>query len=80
MSHQSTTYQSTNPAGAKALLDQGDHVLLDVRTVEEFDEGHVAGSYNVPFAFRSAHGMELNPAFASVIERLFPKDTKLVLV
>ncbi len=38
------------PEEAKALLDSGQgYTYLDVRTVEEFDEGHVQGAKNVPF-------------------------------
>ncbi len=71
------SYQTTNPAGARALLAQG-YVYVDVRTVEEFDQGHVPGAYNIPIAFRSPSGMQPNPDFAAAIARHFAKDAKIV--
>ena len=73
------TYQDKDPAGAKELLaGEEDYAFVDVRTVDEFQDGHVPGAYNVPIAFRSPLGMEPNPAFVEVIQRHFPKDAKLV--
>ena len=74
------SYRSTNPKGAKALLDDESHTLVDVRTVEEFDAGHVPGAYNIPFAFRSPLGMQPNPEFGPALERAFGKEAKLVLL
>ncbi len=71
------SYRSTNPAGAKAMIEDA-HVYVDVRTVEEFDAGHVPGAYNVPILFRSPMGMEPNPDFAATVTRHFPKDAKIV--
>ncbi len=73
-------YRTTNPAGAKQLFDAEDETcFIDVRTVEEFDSGHVPGAYNVPLMFRTPAGMEPNPEFAPAIERLFQQKAKLVL-
>ena len=33
---------------AKMMAERGDYVLLDVRTDEEYDEGHLPGAYIVP--------------------------------
>ena len=43
------TFETTDPEGAKERLD-GDQewTFLDVRTVQEFEAGHVPGAYNVP--------------------------------
>ena len=74
------SYQTTNPNGAKELLDAADgYLYVDVRTIEEFIEGHVPGAYNVPIAFRAPAGMQPNEAFLEVMRRHFPTDTKLVL-
>lgn len=75
------SFENTNPAGAKARIeDDPDVVVVDVRTVEEFDEGHVPAAYNVPFAFKGPFGMQPNPDFAAAMARLFASDAKLVLV
>lgn len=60
------------------LLNQG-VTYLDIRTEEEFLEGHVPGSLNIPFRLRSSAGMVDNPDFLPVVEALFSKDQKLLL-
>lgn len=70
-------HQTTNPAGAKDLLAKG-YTYVDVRTVEEFQQGHVPGAYNVPIAFRGPGGMQPNPDFVAAMQRHFAKDAKLV--
>jgi phage shock protein E len=75
------SFENINPADAKARIE-GDSgvIVIDVRTVEEFDEGHVPGAYNVPFAFKGPFGMAPNPDFATAMQKLFPSDAALVLV
>ena len=42
-------YHKISAADAKARLDSGDElILLDVRTKEEFDAGHIAGAVLLP--------------------------------
>ncbi len=36
------------PSEARMLFERGEATLLDVRTVQEFNEGHVAGAVNIP--------------------------------
>lgn len=53
---------------------------LDVRTVEEYEAGHAAGAYNVPVMVRDDMGqMAPNPKFKDDIEKIFPKDKRLVV-
>ncbi|KAL1191935.1 Rhodanese-like domain-containing protein 17 [Cardamine amara subsp. amara] len=49
---------------AQKLLDSG-YTFLDVRTVEEFEKGHVDSEkvFNVPYWFYTPQGQEINPNF-----------------
>jgi len=40
-------YENTDPEGFEALIAKPDVVLLDVRTAEEFQEGHIDGALNI---------------------------------
>lgn len=73
------SYETTDPARARVLLDEQDHRYVDVRTVEEFEAGHVPGAYNVPLLERGPAGMEPNPDFLAVIQRHFGPEQRLVL-
>ena len=68
------------PEEAKALLDSEEgYSYLDVRTVEEFEAGHVVGAKNIPYLERDpARGMAVNPRFAEVVGKNFGKDAKLI--
>ncbi len=69
------------PDEAKSLLDSGEgYVYLDVRTVSEFDAGHVPGAKNVPFLDidPARGGMAPNPQFVEIVAKNFPKDAKII--
>ena len=73
------TIQTKNPTGVKQLLDiDPEYVYVDVRTVEEFEQGHVPGAYNIPILFRTQLGMQPNPEFLGVVKRLFSRKQKIV--
>lgn len=72
-------HQTQNPTGVKELLERDpEYVYVDVRTVEEFEQGHVPGSYNIPILFKTAFGMQPNAEFLSALTRRFPKPQKIV--
>jgi rhodanese-related sulfurtransferase len=72
--------RSKTPADAKTLLDSKDGwSYLDVRSVEEFDAGHVPGARNIPLMHRGPAGMTPNDKFASVVQQNIPRDAKLVV-
>lgn len=74
------THVTLKPAEVRArLAAEPDLVFLDVRSVEEFEQGHVPGAYNIPLLFRTNLGMQPNPAFLAEVERRFARETKLVL-
>jgi rhodanese-related sulfurtransferase len=51
---------------------------VDVRTAEEFGEGHPAGAVNVPIRHAGSGGMAPNPDFVRVMSAAFPKDAKII--
>ena len=67
-----------SPQEAAEKLADG-YVYVDVRTVEEFTQGHPAGASNVPVMMSGGGGMVPNPDFAKVMAASFPRDAKLVL-
>ncbi len=74
------TFETTTPQGAKERLDgDQDWTFLDVRTVQEFEAGHVPGAYNVPVFEMTASGMQPNQEFLSVVQQAFTGDTSLIL-
>jgi len=68
-----------SPDEALSLVDGDGWAYVDVRSVPEFESGHPRGAYNVPIAHLGPMGMSPNPAFLSVMEKTFPKDSKLVI-
>jgi rhodanese-related sulfurtransferase len=76
---ESMDVQRISPEETKALLDSGDgYVYLDVRTVHEFEAGHVPGAKNIPFLEAGPAGMAVNPHFVDVVGKHFPKEAKLI--
>ena len=74
------TFETTDPLGAKERLDgDQDWTFLDVRTVQEFEAGHVPGAYNVPLLELTGSGMQPNQDFLTVVSQAFTPDTGLIL-
>jgi rhodanese-related sulfurtransferase len=67
-----------SPQEANEKLGEG-YTYVDVRTVEEFEEGHPAGAVNVPIALAAPAGMTPNPDFLRVMSAAFPRDAKIVV-
>jgi rhodanese-related sulfurtransferase len=63
-----------SPADASVRLSNG-WAYVDVRTVEEFEAGHPAGSQNVPWLLQNGS----NPDFIRAMEAVFARDAKIVL-
>ena len=68
------------PEEAKQLLEsQEGFIYLDVRTVPEFDAGHVPGAKNIPVMEPDSSGrMQLNPRFVEVVQANFGKVAKCI--
>lgn len=63
---------------AEELIDEG-VPYVDIRTVEEFEDGHVPGSFNIPFLHSSPAGRVSNPDFLKVLAARFAKDEKFII-
>lgn len=71
-------YQTRDPNAVQELLADSGYVYVDVRTVQEFEQSHVPGSYNIPILFMTAQGMLPNPDFVATVKRHFQPAQKLV--
>ncbi|HLV67065.1 MAG TPA: rhodanese-like domain-containing protein [Polyangiaceae bacterium] len=72
------TIKPVTPEQTYELLQQG-AVYVDVRSEQEFADGHPPGALNVPIAHLGPGGMTPNPEFMSVMEQAFGKNEKLVI-
>ncbi|KAH7299870.1 hypothetical protein KP509_24G034400 [Ceratopteris richardii] len=63
---------------AAQLLKKG-YKYLDVRTFEEFVDGHVEGAINIPFMFRKGQGMTKNVHFIEEVSKYINKEDKVVV-
>ena len=68
------------PEEAKDLLDSNTgYIYVDVRTIQEFEAGHVVGAKNISVVQPDPYGrMQVNPQFADIVEANFVKDAKLI--
>lgn len=63
---------------AHELCNAG-HRYLDVRTVEEYNAGHVEGSVNIPYLLKCGPGMSKNHKFLEQVEATFGKDDEIIV-
>ena len=68
-----------SPEEALSLLEKEGYAYVDVRSVPEFESGHPKGAYNVPLAHLGPQGMSPNLDFLAVMQKTFPKESKLVV-
>ena len=67
--------ESLDPKAAhEAMARDASRVFVDVRTEQEYDAGHPAGSVNVPWALidPGTGQMSPNPAFVSTMKHVAP--------
>lgn len=69
-----------SPQAAELMASTEDKLFVDVRSVQEFVQGHPDGAVNVPVAEPDQFGqMAPNPDFVQVVKALAPStDTTLV--
>jgi rhodanese-related sulfurtransferase len=69
------------PPQAYEILQQNpDAIYVDVRTEEEFAQGHPTGAINLPVVFlKPAAAPQPNPSFLDVAQKVLPQNKKLVV-
>ncbi|KFK28263.1 hypothetical protein AALP_AA8G494200 [Arabis alpina] len=55
------------------------HRYLDVRTPEEFSQGHACEAINVPYMYRGASGMSKNPDFLEQVSSHFGQSDQILV-
>ncbi len=68
-----------SPEEARSLMEEQGYAYVDVRSIPEFEAGHPQGAYNIPLAHMGPAGLSPNFDFLSVMEKTFPKDSKVVV-
>ncbi|XP_073157991.1 thiosulfate sulfurtransferase 18-like [Henckelia pumila] len=63
---------------ARNLLNSG-YLYLDVRTEEEFRNGHVENAFNVPYMFSTPNGRVKNPSFMDQVLSTHARENHLVV-
>jgi rhodanese-related sulfurtransferase len=72
------TIKSVTPEEAHQLVQQG-ALYVDVRSEQEFEQGHPPGALNVPIAHFGPAGMTPNADFLTVMRAAFNQNEKLVV-
>ena len=55
-------YEQITPEEAKKIMDSGEeHIILDTREQDEFDEGHIPGAILIPYTEIENKAIELIP-------------------
>ena len=63
-------YEQITAADAKKIMDSGEeHIILDTREQDEFDEGHIPGAILIPYT-----------EIENKAEEMLPDKDKLILV
>ena len=63
-------YEQITPKEAKKIMDSGeDHIILDTREQDEFEEGHIPGAILIPYT-----------EIENKAEEMLPDKDKLILV
>jgi rhodanese-related sulfurtransferase len=74
--------KNINPEQAKNILDTDTSaVYIDVRTEQEFNNGHVPQSINIPVVWPdpSTRRMQPNPEFVKVVAAHLAKEKRIIV-
>lgn len=72
-------HTSIRPREAYEKIQKEGFAYLDVRTADEFKNGHAKGAINIPIFIQGPAGREFNPNFLQLIKEKFPATAKLVI-
>lgn len=67
------------PKEAFQKIEKEGYAYLDVRTPEEFKQGHAKGAVNIPIFLKTPAGREFNPNFIAAVREKFGAGVKLVI-
>lgn len=76
------SFKNITPEQANEILNADNTVVyIDVRTEQEFMNGHVPKSVNIPVVFPdpSTRQMKPNPDFMNVVSRHFAKEKRIIV-
>jgi rhodanese-related sulfurtransferase len=76
------SFKNIDPEQAKDILDtDSSAVYIDVRTEQEFANGHVPDSVNIPVVWPdpASRQMTPNPDFVKIVTAHFPKDKPIIV-
>ena len=73
------TIKRVTPEEAQRMVQEEGYVHLDVRSVPEFEAGHVEGAFNIPFMKMTPAGMKPNLHFIEEVSGRFGKSDKLII-
>jgi rhodanese-related sulfurtransferase len=73
-----TDIKRVSPQEAHELTKTG-WAYVDVRSEQEFADGHAVGAFNVPLSHMRGGSMSPNPDFVAVMEKAFGKEAKIVV-
>ncbi|WIA37716.1 hypothetical protein OEZ86_014598 [Tetradesmus obliquus] len=69
------------PSTEAAILLESGLRYLDVRTPEEYADGHAVGAINIPFMVKGAEGQLVpNPDFLQQVQAAFPDRAEEIIV
>jgi rhodanese-related sulfurtransferase len=67
-----------SPQEAQAKMAEG-YTYIDVRSEEEFADGHPEGAVNIPIAHQGPAGMTPNENFVAVLKAHYPPGSPIIL-
>jgi rhodanese-related sulfurtransferase len=73
------TVERVSATEAHRRMRDAGYVYLDVRSVQEFDNGHPAGAFNIPLLHMGSDGMTPNQSFLTDVEGTFAKETPILV-